>query len=1082
MPNDLWASAAENLGQKDKDSLRELNATTTRVEDLVLAVEERKKDCRDRQWELKRSKGKDAIVLRDVFSKISAWLQKFVEVGDVAVSYDPVHTALPWAGIRFLLKVGIQDVQQYAAVTEGVERVMKTVVRFRIVERLAQKASHEASTRLEKSLVELYTSIWRYLLKAYRYFGMNTAKRALRSVTSFLDKFREVAEAIKTHESEAGKWFETIIAERSDSLEDSLAALTLEEKESHQRLKVLLHDLSRPIKRMEAELADVQDWLSSEAKTSILQWFSPLPYQQSILLSKFLTETERNENPVPCYFYCTRNTAEFERGRSEAILRSLVRQMAVPGTTTTGSTAPIPAPARQVYEARKKDGFAAGPLTSAECVALMIQLASQRTLTTIVIDALDECDLESRAELLESLDRLVEESAGLVKILISSRNDRAITCYLEGFPNLTINANNNQTDIARFVEHEVDTIIKSKKLLWGKVSTELRKLIIETLCERADGMFRWVSLSLQNFRGLTVERAVRSRLGKLPKDLHTLYQETYDYQIETGDEDQISIAKDAFRLLLCLVNTMTTEEFLTALTFCNEDEERLQKDDLLALCFNFVIDDQESDSFRFAHLSVREFLETKEDFNRESCHRTAAIFCLRCVSSPNLAYQLFPNYPMKKAPKIDKGARLYDIGGNDYPKPDIRTIISPEDRDQSSSSSNRYHEYDQEAYQLAGKNLTCYEYASMMWPYHLSVSGTHQHTAPLKDMVFSFMLGDDPDTAAFHEWSNIMYEDGWRLRVSNSEFLPTHGWRGQPINYERMIHDSCRWTSKDSRPLSRFITSEYAPKTDPIFVCCVWGFSDILQARIEFDPTSIDLESDVPQRDPHSLENAWWTAAEPTNRACALDLACLYGNIDCVKILLEAGAKATSHLALSFVIRAQRADIVQLLLEHGAPLGRQSDVETWNQAMEWPTGFGSNPLHQAVIVGSLPILDLLLRHEADPNIRIEGVSALDLAKDLGKMQLVRRLSNAGANSAGMLALPLNQPSVQYYNYILFGNILGHLSREERLRLYLGLQRPKDMKVERNVHDSKALLSEVTKGPLFSYSKDHELLLMVTQYD
>lgn len=38
-------------------------------------------------------------------SKVSIWLQKFVEVGDVAVNYDPGHAALPWAGIRFLLKV-----------------------------------------------------------------------------------------------------------------------------------------------------------------------------------------------------------------------------------------------------------------------------------------------------------------------------------------------------------------------------------------------------------------------------------------------------------------------------------------------------------------------------------------------------------------------------------------------------------------------------------------------------------------------------------------------------------------------------------------------------------------------------------------------------------------------------------------------------------------------------------------------------------------------------------------------------------------------------------------------------------------
>ena len=162
--------------------------------------------------------------------------------------------------------------------------------------------------------------------------------------------------------------------------------------------------------------------------------------------------------------------------------------MATPGMTTTGTVAPIPAPARQVFDARKKDAFAAGPLTSSECVNLMIQLANRKTLTTIVVDALDECDLSSRAELLESLNQVVEESVGLIKILISSRNDRAITCHLEGFPNITINASDNHTDIARFVEHEVDTMIRSKKLLWGKVSSELRKLIKETLCERADGM------------------------------------------------------------------------------------------------------------------------------------------------------------------------------------------------------------------------------------------------------------------------------------------------------------------------------------------------------------------------------------------------------------------------------------------------------------------------------------------------------------------------------------------------------------------------------------------------------------------
>ena len=45
------------------------------------------------------------IDLRDRADKILEWVEKFKQIGDIAVQYDPVHAALPWAGIRFLLQV-----------------------------------------------------------------------------------------------------------------------------------------------------------------------------------------------------------------------------------------------------------------------------------------------------------------------------------------------------------------------------------------------------------------------------------------------------------------------------------------------------------------------------------------------------------------------------------------------------------------------------------------------------------------------------------------------------------------------------------------------------------------------------------------------------------------------------------------------------------------------------------------------------------------------------------------------------------------------------------------------------------------
>lgn len=47
----------------------------------------------------------NAINLRDYFDNILQWVEKYKPVGDIAMQYDPVHAALPWAGIRFLLQV-----------------------------------------------------------------------------------------------------------------------------------------------------------------------------------------------------------------------------------------------------------------------------------------------------------------------------------------------------------------------------------------------------------------------------------------------------------------------------------------------------------------------------------------------------------------------------------------------------------------------------------------------------------------------------------------------------------------------------------------------------------------------------------------------------------------------------------------------------------------------------------------------------------------------------------------------------------------------------------------------------------------
>ena len=204
---------------------------------------------------------------------------------------------------------------------------------------------------------------------------------------------------------------------------------------------------------------------------------------RSIFVEERLHDAKRKSNPCPLYFYCTRNPAEPERATPDTILRSLVRQLAC--STSDGT---ILEPVKELYKSREQNGFAAGPLTLDESTALIIELSQNRPLTTIIVDALDECDLSSRGDLLDALSGILQDSCGLVKILVSSRADADIVCHLSDCVNLRIEASQNQEDIERYVNFEVEYLIKRKKLLRGNVPEDLRQTIATYLRVEAKGM------------------------------------------------------------------------------------------------------------------------------------------------------------------------------------------------------------------------------------------------------------------------------------------------------------------------------------------------------------------------------------------------------------------------------------------------------------------------------------------------------------------------------------------------------------------------------------------------------------------
>jgi predicted ATPase len=134
-----------------------------------------------------------------------------------------------------------------------------------------------------------------------------------------------------------------------------------------------------------------------------------------------------------------------------------------------------------------EDGSEPLRLNLKETTDLIINLLKTNP-ATIIIDALDECDNERRPELLKALDRIIDESSSIAKVLVSSRDDNNIVCHLDRSPNIFIEAKDNGDDIKRFTQREVARSTDDKHLLSGKVSAELEKQITDTLIDRAQGM------------------------------------------------------------------------------------------------------------------------------------------------------------------------------------------------------------------------------------------------------------------------------------------------------------------------------------------------------------------------------------------------------------------------------------------------------------------------------------------------------------------------------------------------------------------------------------------------------------------
>jgi hypothetical protein len=128
---------------------------------------------------------------------------------------------------------------------------------------------------------------------------------------------------------------------------------------------------------------------------------------------------------------------------------------------------------------------------------------------------------------------------------------------------------------------------------------------------------------LDHLNNSNTPNEVEQKLGRLPTELGAVYAQIYK-QIE-GDtspgqkRERLVIAENALRLLLCARVLLPTDAFLAAIRPLHSGPVSAAL--LLTIASNLIVQDVEQDTFRLAHLSVREYLETRPEYDETGSTR-----------------------------------------------------------------------------------------------------------------------------------------------------------------------------------------------------------------------------------------------------------------------------------------------------------------------------------------------------------------------------------------------------------------------------------------------------------------------------
>lgn len=676
-----------------------------------------------------------------------------------------------------------------------------------------------------------------------------------------------------------------------------------------------------------------RDWLDGD---NTFLWIHAIPGAgKTILLSsiiEYLKENICSADVGLAYFYC--DYKEMQKQEPSNILSTLLCQL---GTRNAAIFHQL----QSYFQERYKENPAFSPGFDELRGQFPVFLEGSSDQVLLVVDALDEC---TQRDCIASALKTIFESCPMVKIIVSSRQEREIAHVFEELPEFRITQSHMAPDIESFVKAEIAGRIKSKKLKIRK--PELQSIICDMLVAKADGMFQWVKCQIEVLTTLGTDKLILTALDNLPRDLVGTYSRILE-RIDREHEHLESVQ----RLLQWLVKG-TRSLSLDELAECigidlDEDNDEMDfgailtdPQDVLNLCGSLVTL-SEGGQVSLAHYTVKEFLLSDTARNKMPSFYVGGDEVEAALAKTCLTYLNYSDF--------------------------VSGAISDEDR---------YRDLIGE-YRFLG-------YTAQSWAVHAS-----RAEEDVEELILGLLRSDEGGRGNLLLWSQVFQccKAAGRFVVPTSvDSIYYASLFGLPRSLQFLLEQGTNLDLQDA-------------DSDPLKAAVTEGHGEVVKILlghgIGMESSNLDRYLYIAASKGHDtlvvtlLEKGASIDSNGGKQGTALQIAALEGHKEVVQTLLEHGASTkivSARFGTPLTAAAEKGHqgCFQLLLNAGASIHGKG-------------GWYAYPLVSALVGKNDVIIQILLNKGA--NVNLTGgrhVCALMAASAVSKIEWVEKLIKAGA--------------------------------------------------------------------------------------